>query len=126
LSEREAAIWNRFIAKYPDAFTQQYFDVCIGEARPTTEKLNDATLKNRAYLGKYKIDVIGETDDFLTIIEIKHEATSKALGEVWLYDHLFRQYYDGHKIILNAIVTDTEMPHMREITKADGIQLYVV
>ena len=126
LSVNEAAIWERFVARNPTAFVRAYYDVCVGEPRESEEELKPAWEKNRRYLGAYKIDVIGENEDELTIIEIKHEATTKALGEVWFYDFLFQKLYTGKKRVTNAIITDTEMPHIRECAFADGVGLWVV
>lgn len=126
LSKAEAEIWSRFITAYPDAFKQCWYDVEVGQCRPSTEELKPEWEQNRAYLGKYKIDVVAENDEFWCVIEVKKEATTKAMGEVWLYDELFRAEWNPKKPVLNYIVTDTEMPNIRAICEKEGVQLYVV
>lgn len=126
LSKAEAEIWNRFIVAYPEAFKQCWYDVEVGQCRPSDEKLKPEWETNRQYLGKYKIDVVGETDDFFCVIEVKHEATTKALGEVWLYEELFKDEWKPKKPVLTYIVTDTEMPNIRKVAEAEGVQIYVV
>lgn len=126
LSKAEAEIWNRFVVTYPDAFKQCWYDVEVGKCRPSDEKLDPEWEKNRQYLGKYKIDVVAENDEYICVIEVKKEATTKALGEIWLYDELFAKEWNVKKPVLNYIITDTEMPNIREVCEKEGVQVYVV
>ena len=126
LSEAESLIWNRFVSKFPDAFSLCYYDVEVGQCRPCEDKLSPSVEADRQYLGKYKIDVIGETEAHYCIIEVKKEATTKAMGEIWLYEKLFKEAWKPSKPVLLYIVTDTEMPNIRTVCEAEGVQVYVV
>ncbi len=126
LSMAESEIINRFIFKYPDAFDKAYYDVELGNIRGTTENLLPEWEKNALYLGKYKIDALFENDKFFCVVEVKKSATTKALGEIWLYDALFKKEWEPKKPVLNYIITDEEMPNIREVCEAEKVGLYVV
>lgn len=126
LSKHEAPLWDRFILEHPGMFEQVYYDVHTGDRRPDTTELMPEYERNAEYLGAYKIDVVGETSEYIMVIELKVQATTKALGEVWLYEHLLKKAWGTKKPIMSAIVTDVEMPHIREVCEADGVMLFVV
>lgn len=126
LSDNERAIWARFVAKFPGHFDIVYFDWEVGEARPNLTKLADYVEQNRQYLGRYKIDVVGQNKEFYAVIELKKEATTKALGEIWLYDDLFRAQEKPDKPVKNYVITDVEMPNIRAVLEKEGCELFVV
>ena len=126
LTDGEAAIWERFVDKNPGAFDECWYDVEIGTCRDKTKPLDPYFGEHKEYLNKYKIDVLGKKDKQYTIIEIKREATSKALGEIQLYYHCFRRDWEIEAPVKTMILTDIEMPDMREITKLDDTQLIIV
>jgi len=125
LTEKETEIWTRFIEKYPNYFDEVYYDWEIGSWRGE-EELAPAWEKNRAYLGKYKIDVVGRKANVWNIIEIKRSATTKALGEVWAYEFMWKQENPQYGDIGCIIVTDEEMPNIRLICEPDGVKLFIV
>lgn len=126
LSENERAIWKRFCEKFPDRFHTVYFDWEVGDPRPSLEKLSEFAEQHRQYLGRYKIDVVAESADFYVVIELKKEATTKALGEIWLYDDLFRAQEKPAKPVKNYVITDVEMPNIRDVLEKEGCELFVV
>ncbi len=125
LVKAEAAIWERFIEHNPGLFQEVWYDVQVGDCRPCEEKLNEKTSANRLYLGKYKIDVLAIKDGVCYIVEIKKEATTKALGEVWLYEHLFKKENPTKNVGDPIILTDVEMPNVREVCESDGVMLAI-
>lgn len=125
-AENESLIWDRFILKYPGYFDHVWYDVPVGSFRGNEETLLPEIQENRAYLGAYKIDVVGEKDGIFTIVEVKKSATTKAMGEVWLYMDLYKKQYAPTVPVNGIIVTDEEMPNVREIVEKDGEQLFIV
>lgn len=125
LSENESKIWTRFIEKYPDFFDEVWYDWQVGSFRGN-EELNEATARNRAYLGKYKIDVVGRKGDTFYIVEIKKDATTKALGEVWAYEFLFKDENPDKQNLKTMIITNQSMPNICQICEADEVGHYVV
>ncbi len=125
-TEGEALIWDRFILANSGYFSRVWYDVSVGSFRGNEEALSPEIQENRVYLGAYKIDVVGERDGVFTIVEVKKSATTKALGEVWLYEELYKKQITPKAPVNSIIVTDEEMPNIREIAEKDGVQIFVV
>ena len=126
LSKAEAEIWERFITMFPRFFDSVDYDVTVGDVRPTPEKLDAATERNRQYLGKWKIDVVAWLGDAATIIEIKKDADTKALGENWLYVKCFKAEHPDIKDVNEMILSDEERPNIRQCCDEAGVALIVV
>lgn len=126
MSEGELALWKKFCMANPGKYKIVYFDWEVGGVRPSLEELADYAEKNRQYLGRYKIDVVVEAEDHFCVIEVKREATTKALGEIWLYDDLFRAQEQPKKPVRTMVLTDVEMPDIRRILEADDVELVVI
>lgn len=126
LSMGELAIWMRFTSMFPDRFDLATYDYELGVPRNFDDTRPEKYANHHRYLGGYKIDVIGTKQDVETIIEIKKQATSKALGEVWLYSEVYHKENPDKIMPRLMILTDEEMPHMREICEAEGVELVVV
>ena len=126
LSEGELNIWQRFVAKFPERFTTVCYDVELGTPRGFDPEMPLNYQKHHKYVGGYKIDVLGEKDGVKTIIEIKKQATTKALGEIWLYEFLYTGTVDKEADVKVMILTDEEMPHMREVCESDDVELVMV
>lgn len=126
LSVRERRIWDVFVQQNPGYFTKVWYDVEVGGMRGTTQGLKPEWEKNAQYLGRYKIDVVGEHPDFLAVVEVKGEATTKALGELWLYDDLLKEEWTISKPVRCICLTDEEMPNIRATLEKEGYELVVV
>ena len=126
MSAGELKIWERFCLKYPTRFTKVFFDWEVGSPRPNIEDLSAMHERNRQYLGKYKIDVVCEGPHEWAVIEVKKEATTKALGEIWLYDDRFRAEERPGKMVKNIVLTDYEMPNIRALLESENVELVVV
>lgn len=126
LSERERAIWAAFMRAYPEWCKTIWYDVECGGMRGGTEDLKPEWKDNAKYLGRYKIDVVGEDDESMYVFEVKGEATTKALGELWLYDDLLKEDWNIKKPIQCVCITDEEMPDIRRTMEREGYQLVVV
>lgn len=126
LSQNERTIWERFIEKNPERFDLATYDVELGKPRGFDPERPEPYARHHAYLGGYKIDVLGEKEGVKTIIEIKRQATTKAIGEVDLYEFLFMLINENAPPPKLMILTDEEMPHMREWCEKWDVELVVV
>ena len=86
----------------------------------------DITKQKAAFFALPYIDVVGKKGNQYTIIEIKREATSKALGEIQLYFHCFLRDWKSEAPVKTMILTDIEMPEMKQICELDDTQLIIV
>ncbi len=126
LTKGEAEIWERYVKAFPNRFDEVYYDVELGLPIGYDPERPEPWKSHASYLGGYKIDVLGIKGDVSTIIEIKKMATTKALGEVWLYEYLYKAFKKPIGKCELEIVTDFEMPHMREVCEADNVKLIIV
>lgn len=126
LSKKERAIWTAFMQEHPNFCDRIWYDVECGGHRQKLDGVRPELHKMAEYLGKYKIDVVGENKDSYIIFEVKGEATTKALGELWLYDDLLREEWTINKPVRCICVTDEEMPNIRLTLEKEGYELIVV
>lgn len=122
----DVEIWNRFIEKYPDAYRGVLYDFCVGTGTEMPDEIPAEWQPGLAKLGKYKIDVVGFSDGFIDIIEIKPRAGMKAIGQALCYARLFTEEYDTDEIVVPTIITDLKLPDMDLLAEHHGIKLYIV
>lgn len=125
MSREDTIIWEQFIESHPGYFDSVDFDVCVGDFRKTDVELPDEWARNRAYLGKMKIDVIGYVGENVYIIEVKPQAWAKALGQVIMYDFLYTHEHSPAGNTYATILTDEIMPNMTELCAEHNIKLFL-
>lgn len=126
LSPAEAAIWHRFIKKYPDAYDQVAYDVKVGTIPDFVLNQDDPAIRKQANLYQYKIDVVGFKGDDIDVIELKQGATMRAIGQVKGYRKLYTRDVSASAKGKDIIITDVLMPDMDELAKEEGVELVVV
>lgn len=126
LSPIEAEIWDRFIGEFPTVYDSCDYDVKLGSIPDFVLEHPDAEMRAQAPLYQYKIDVIGYKDDQSDIIELKHAATMRALGQVKGYRDLHMRDFPAPVIPKCVVITDVLMPDMAHLAFAAGVQLVVV
>lgn len=123
----DVAIWQRFIIRYPNFFESVDYDVKVGELPEELKTLPPNYLKDAEQLYLDKIDVVGYRDNEHWIIEIRPHAGKKALGYILGYEELYKRKIKDDKIkIVKAVITDLEIPQIRELYEKYDIKYYVV
>lgn len=107
MSKADSEIWNRFITKYPDMFTQVQYDFHVGDAPPFNTLTDDGEDLNQDMLYRKRIDVLGYKDDKVFIIELKPNAGLGTIGQVKGYKMLFDDEKWSNKESIPMIVTDS-------------------
>lgn len=123
---RDKEIWDRFINKYPGIFTGAQYDFHIGDAPPFNTLMDDGEDKNQDMLYRLRIDVIGHTDNDISIIEVKPSAGPSTIGQVEGYKILYERDEEPKKPVKAVIVTDRENPNMAWLCKQKDVYLIVV
>lgn len=126
MNVRDVAIWERFIDKFVGAYNNVYYDFHIGDAPPFNTLMDDDTDKNQDMLYRLRIDVVGETDEFCDIIEIKPSAGPSTIGQVESYKTLYERDEQTQKKVRAVIITDKENPNMAYLCKEKGVILIIV
>ena len=73
------------------------------------------------YLSKKRIDVVGYKRDEIHVIELKPRAGFSAVGQVLGYAKLFVVPGDAEKRIVPVVITDQEIPDVREFCLKMGV-----
>lgn len=123
---RDIAIWERFLSSFGTNFRGFDYDIKVGSGTEPNTKLSPEYLRMQEILSKYRIDAVGYDDSHIYIIEVKPAAGTIALGQIELYTRLYKRDYNPDRKIVGMIVTDYELPDMREVLKKKGIKYYVL
>jgi hypothetical protein len=89
----EIAIWQRFLEKFPDRFQKLTYDVRVGPGIALPSGTSEEIQKMAVGLSQKRIDVVAESTEGLTLVEISPNAGANSLGqllvyrELWLSDH---------------------------------------
>lgn len=122
----DAAIWERYIEKHPDAFSSVAYDVAVGEGTSMNTIVNTATGGDVNRLYQRRIDAIGITPRMLYVVEVKPRASTSSLGQVKGYVKLFQRDFAPVLPVQPLIVTDELMPEMHFLSSDEGVELEVV
>lgn len=126
LRPEEVKIWERFIDKESQRFTSVDYDVHVGKAREYKEKPEDQYKKNLQELSRKRIDVLGYKAEEISIIELKPAADFEAFGQLIGYRDLYLRERPEIKKVSLILITDFEVPDMRELASDYGIEYVIV
>lgn len=126
LSDRDSRIWDKFIKQNPGFFEKVEYDVKVGEGRDYSMFPESPVRKDMEYLSKKRIDVVGYKGNQIWVIEVKPKAGLTAAGQVMGLSFLMEKIAPATMLIIPAIITDEEIPDIKEICAAKGIFYTVV
>ncbi len=122
----DIAIWERFLDRFGSDFLSFTYDVKVGSGTEPPEGVGDNYARMQRILSKYRIDVVGLKPDSITIIEVKPEAGTVAIGQIEAYTRLYQRDFNPQLPIKGAIVTDRELPDMKYLTNVKDVEYYIV
>ena len=126
MKPRDIAIWERFIAKYPDAYELCQYDYHIGEKPRFSEAAEDAAWNKMGALYQLKIDVLGYKGEHIDMIEVKPSANAASIGQLLGYRAIYLRDEKPSKPVFPVIVTDELKLNMDFLCKEQGVTLFVV
>lgn len=126
MSVADTAIWNRFIAKFPDAYERVQYDYHVGDAPPFNTLTDEDEDQNQDMLYRLRIDAIGHNGNTLDIIEIKPNAGPACIGQVKSYKTLFERDEEYNGSVRPVIITDVLKPNMDFLCEAENVKLIIV
>jgi len=74
----------------------------------------------------YEIDAVVRQPGAHTLIEFKERPIYTGIGQLKLYEDLYKKQYNPGKHILLALVTDRGDPQQQKVAEKQGIRVYVV
>lgn len=91
MGKEDIAVWERYIASYPNEFDSVAYDVKVGVGHPPRPDMPDEYKKMQLDLSKKRIDVVGINRRGHAIIEVKPYASLSAVGQVQVYAQLYQR-----------------------------------
>lgn len=121
LSTVEAAIWDRFMQKFPRQYDTVQYDVKIGKAPDFVTNHIDEAIRAQAGIYKYKIDVLAHAPKILDIIELKDKAQFYTVGQVKGYRHTFMLEHPTLGEPRCIIVAASFAPGVEAMARTEGV-----
>lgn len=126
MKPNDIGIWERFIAKYPDAYETVQYDFAIGDVPPFMEQTSSPQGQAMKELYRLKIDVLAYKDGTIDLIEVKPDAGASSIGQLLGYVELYKRDIKPTLTVRPVIVTNTRRTNMDFLTQQQGITLFVV
>ena len=121
----DIGIWERFLAQNPKRFLRVWYDFRVGDSAEVHDDCSACARTAWYDLTRWQIDVVGETDKEIYIIEVKPSANARALGQVDGYRDLYVWEQHPEKPVKAAVITDHIISTTEKLAKAWGIELWV-
>lgn len=126
LRPEDVAIWEKFIRRYPKFYQTVDYDLKVGTPREYPAAAEDKYKEDLEYLSRKRIDVVGYTNEEIHVIEVKPRASFSAIGQVIGYTDLYRPFAPAGSIVSSVIITDEEIPDIKDLCFKRGILYFVV
>ena len=122
----DIAIWERFLDQFGADYLGFDYDIKVGSGTEPVPGLTEEYQRMQAILSKYRVDVVGYTNNAIYIIETKPEAGTTAIGQIDLYVSLYKRDFNPDRQVKGMIITDRELPDVRWHCQEKGIEIVVV
>ena len=122
----EVEIWKRFRQIDPIPFLKLDYDVHVGTLPSGLGPLTPEMESLARAIYRKRIDVVGETEDEVWIIEIKPRAGMSTLGQLISYEALYEKEFSPTKPIRLAVVCERTEQDMEDLLVQYGIDIYQV
>lgn len=126
MSATDSVIWERYIRAYPKAFDRVSYDVAVGAGAEFDVTAGGILGPGIKKLYQRRIDVLGEKDSRLWIVEVKDRASTSAIGQILGYGSLFKRDHPEHANVGLRLVTNAQLPEMDFLLQKTGIEFIVV
>lgn len=126
LSPADTIIWDIFILKNPDFFTSVTYDVRVGQGITVEGNYEPKIVDMAKMLSQRRIDVLGERNGEIWIVELKFDPGISLLGQLLGYKTLLLQEIKlSVPVKLFAIVNRIDQD-LKNVLTAHGILFHTV
>lgn len=122
----DIAVWERFLDQYGEQYNSFQYDVRCGKPCKTFPHWKENYKHCAEVLSKLRIDVVGHSDDFIDVIEVKPRLNQAALGQVLTYVDLYKKDYMPMLPVRGVIVAGEENINIDPIAENLGILIIIV
>ena len=126
LLPREIAILRSWLLQHESEYDRFEYNTRIGPGTDPGPTWDDATRKAAIANSQLRIDAIGWQGDTPTIIEVKENAGTSALGQLLTYNVTWQIERPGTPAPKLLLVTDRLQPNLAAPLAAHGITVAVV
>lgn len=104
MSPADHVIWNRYINTFPTAFDKASYDVRVGKGQDPGPSYPPNIRQMAIKLTQLRIDVLAQKDLNYSLIEIKFDPGTSAIGQLISYnDHLLVDHPEIQPVTLHLI-----------------------
>ncbi len=122
LRQYESAIFEKFIENNPSAFHKVAYDFTLQTKSNPIAKAPPKIKDNWNYLTSFKIDALCQIGNDLCIVELKTAAQAGSIGQMLLYNKLFRQQERPKNTLFLLLIAEIFTPDVIELANDFGIQ----
>jgi hypothetical protein len=116
----EAAVWDRFIEKFPGRFDSVDYDFRVGEGETKLPFEEENYVRMAKMLSQLRIDALCWNGDQSTIIEVKERAVLSAIGQLQGYKILFvkdlENFLSPQLLMVCSVITE-DVKHVFQTVK---------
>lgn len=115
--KKDIASWEKFLAKHGEDYIKFDYDVKCGEPCKIPEHWAEPYRKDAEVLSRLRIDVVGEKENGIDIIEVKPRLNQTAIGQVLTYKEWYIREHKPTKPVRAVIVAEEGNPNIEVLTR---------
>lgn len=124
--EEDWPTWDRFLDLYSDTFLCLYYNVRVGGQINIDPKISNSIAKAWYDSTAKRIDVLGEKENEVWIIEVTTQPGLRAVGQILSYFNLWVLDPKIEKPIVNVLVAEELDPDLEYVLFSSGIKFFQV
>ena len=126
MSAIDWVLWQRFRRQRILTFDRIYYDVLVGRGAVPVGDVDPKVVAAWARLTRLRVDVLGESIDHWTIIELRGAAGPGAVGSLLTYAELWKEDSPDGRDLQLWLITDSFPENLLSVLKRFSITLFVV
>lgn len=126
LAPNDVRIWERFIDDNPNWANLVAYDVRVGNGQDPGDKHEENIRKMAIKLTQYRIDVLAQKNGSHSIVEVKQDPGSGAVGQLLSYSSLLKSSHPALFPVKLVLICNRSTPDLQDVADQYSIQIIVV
>lgn len=122
----DRAIWERFLERNGSEFLGFQYDIMLGEGADPVEGMSERDKRLLYSLTVKRVDCLGVREDGLVLFEVKPRLGMAAMGQLVVYNLLWKRRYGIGRPITMAWVGEQSEPDHQYVANQLGFRVVVV
>lgn len=123
VSQNDLVLWEQFRRLFAQDFRRFFFDVALGTGQEPAPNTPVGVAAAWRRLTRFRADVVADTAERWTIIELRPNAGPGAIGALQTYTTLWTQEPPDTRPVDALLVTDTCTEDIKAVASLAGIDL---